>query len=297
MRTTSAIGLVTLAAVLASCRQREQAANPATTPDTALVVADSFRTPESVLYDAALDAYLVSNINGSPFERDDNGFISRLGTDGRVVELRWIDGADTAVTLHAPKGMAISGDTLFVADIDELRLFDRISGRPLGSRRVATARFLNDVTVGPDGTVYVTDTGLRPDFSVGPGYVFRFDRRGRAEGYLATESGPNGIVADSSGVTVVMWNGEVMRGAARAWSRLPSVAAQLDGLVRLADGTLLASAWADSSVYRLAPSDTAWTRLVGGLPSPADIGFDTRRGRLLIPIFQGNRVEIRPLAP
>src|SRR5262249_7581594 len=35
---------------------------------------DGFSTPESVLYDADGDVYLVSNINGKPAEADDNGF-------------------------------------------------------------------------------------------------------------------------------------------------------------------------------------------------------------------------------
>jgi sugar lactone lactonase YvrE len=282
-------------AVLAACAPREEAAREDAPPPDSLSVADSFRTPESALHDATMDVYLVSNINGSPFDKDDNGFISRVAPDGRVVELRWIDGADAAVTLHAPKGMAISGDTLFVADIDEVRLFDRISGAPLGSRRVSGARFLNDVAVGPDGTVYVTDTSLRPDFSVGIGVIYRFDRRGRAEPMVAPEGGPNGILADSAGLVVATWDGGVLRIAGGSLTTLPRVAAQLDGLVRLADGTLLVSAWADSSIHRLAPGASAWVRWAGGFPSPADIGFDMRRNRVLIPLFQLDRVEVRPV--
>ena len=40
-------------------------------------------TPESVLYDADDDRYLVSNINGKPTDKDNNGFISALSPDGR----------------------------------------------------------------------------------------------------------------------------------------------------------------------------------------------------------------------
>jgi hypothetical protein len=32
--------------------------------------------------------------------------------------------------------------------------------------------------------------------------------------------------------------------------------------------------------------------LIKGVPSPADIGYDAKRNRVLIPIFTGNRVEI-----
>ena len=60
-------------------------------------------TPESALHDPEADVYLVSNINGGPGDRDDNGFISRVSPDGQVLDLKWIDGADPGVTLHAPR--------------------------------------------------------------------------------------------------------------------------------------------------------------------------------------------------
>ncbi len=282
-----------LVLVVACNRQEERAEAPSPPPSDSLTVVDSFRTPESVLYDATMDVYLVSNINGSPFDKDDNGFISRVGADGRVVELHWLDGASDSVTLNAPKGMAIRGDTLYIADIDEVRMFDRTTGGPLGTLLTRRGAFLNDIGVGPDGNLYVTDTGLRPDFSAGPGGIFRFTARGRQ--WEAATGGPNGVVGDTGGTYVVVyWNGDVVRFGATRQAMPRPAGGQLDGVVRLADGTLLASSWADSSIIRLAPGDTAWTRLYVGMPSPADIGLDTRRSRVLIPILQGNRVEVRP---
>ena len=77
-----------------------------------------FSTPESVLYDPEADVYLVANIHGGPSARDGNGFISRLSPEGEVIALKWIDSAAEGVTLDAPKGMALVGERLFVADID-----------------------------------------------------------------------------------------------------------------------------------------------------------------------------------
>src|SRR5262245_61192901 len=51
-----------------------------------------FATPESVLFDADTGVYLVSNINGSPGGKDDNGFISQVDPNGTVITLKWIDG-------------------------------------------------------------------------------------------------------------------------------------------------------------------------------------------------------------
>jgi hypothetical protein len=67
-------------------------------------------------------------------------------------------------------------------------------------------------------------------------------------------------------------------------------AGQFDGVEITGDGALWVSSWADSSVYRYAGGQG--TNLIKGVPSPADIGYDARRNRLLIPIFTGNRVEI-----
>ena len=92
------------------CRKADDRAAAAKS-DRQMVVRDvGFSTPESVIHDPLTDRYLVSNINGSPLETDDNGFISLVADDGTVLNLKWIDGATDSVTLNAPKGMAVVGD-------------------------------------------------------------------------------------------------------------------------------------------------------------------------------------------
>jgi hypothetical protein len=70
---------------------------------------------------------------------------------------------------------------------------------------------------------------------------------------------------------------------------------QLDGVIMGPGGSLYASSWADSSVVALLAGDDQWRHRLTGLPTPADIGLDTRRMRILIPIFTGDRIEVRPL--
>jgi sugar lactone lactonase YvrE len=294
--------LVLLAGSVLGCRAERRV--PPGPPAQRIAVADTgFRTPESVLYDEAADAYIVSNINGSPLDKDDNGFLSRLAPDGSVMALKWVDGAAPEVTLNAPKGMAIKGDTLFVADIDALRLFHRVSGAALGSRMVPGATFLNDVAVGPDGTVYVTDSGLKAGAQgfapSGTDAVYRFDASGKPVAVARdTALGrPNGILADSTGLTVVTFgSGEVFRldpssGAKQALPKPPQ--GGLDGVVRSADGSLLVSSWDGRAIYRLAAG--GWTVAVDSLEAPADIGYDGKRARVLIPLFTANRVVLQPI--
>ncbi|MBW3552991.1 MAG: SMP-30/gluconolactonase/LRE family protein [Gemmatimonadetes bacterium] len=266
-----------------------------------VVVADAgFETPESVLHDAAADVYLVSNINGQPLDRDGNGFISRVRPDGTVDELKWIEGGAGGVRLNAPKGMALKGDTLFVTDIDSVRAFHRETGRSLGARGVPDADFLNDLAVADDA-LYVTDTGVDASFSpTGNAAIYRFGVGG-VETVARGDSlaSPNGIAVEGGEMLVAPFgSGEVRRidlaegGAGQVVATLPG--GQLDGIVRLADGAFLVSSWETSTVYRVAADGTA-EAIVEDVPSPADIGWDAERRRVLIPVFMEDRVEIHPV--
>jgi sugar lactone lactonase YvrE len=281
-----------------------RATTPAPGAAAAIVIADvGLQTPESVLYDAAADLYLVSNINGGPSAKANNGFISRISPEGEVRQLRWVEGGRDGVVLHAPKGMAIGGDSLFVADIDTVRIFHRTTGARVGALAVPGSTFLNDLAVGPDGTLYVTDTGVRIGAAgiepTGTDAVYRFGVGGTPEAIARGEAlqRPNGIVVDAAGVIMVPFgSNEVIRiapdGTRSTIARLP--AGQLDGVVRLGDGTLLVSSWEGQAVYRVDSAGQV-TTAVTNVEAPADIGYDTRRGRLLIPLFMANRVEVRPL--
>lgn len=262
-----------------------------------------FQTPESIVHDAAADVYLVSNINGVPSAKDDNGFISRVSPDGKVGTLKWIEGGQKGVTLHAPKGLAVRGETVYVTDIDCVRRFHRTTGAAEGETCIDGATFLNDISVGPDGVVYVTDTGIRIDASgatpTGTDAVYRLASDGPAAAVIRTTDlkNPNGIVASADGLLVVPFGAAEIfhidaKGNRRVMGKVP--AGQLDGLVRLDDGTLLISSWEGKAVYRQ-PRNGQVTAIVENVASPADIGYDTKRKRLLVPVFTENRIIIKPV--
>jgi hypothetical protein len=63
----------------------------------------------------------------------------------------------------------------------------------------------------------------------------------------------------------------------------------------LADGRIVVSSWADSSLNIVVGGQV--TRLAGGLDGPADIGIDTRRDRVAVPRFTAGRVDYVALPP
>ncbi len=310
---TSIAAVVVSAAVLGGCDQpesgqagSEQTAGTASTePSNATIeVANvGFDTPESVLHDPAADVYIVSNIGGDPATKDNNGFLSRLSPTGEVIELRWVAGGQDGVVLHAPKGLALKGDTLFVTDIDSLRAFHRETGAPLGARGAEGAGFLNDPAVGADGAIYVTDSGLAAGpqglAPNGSDAVYRFAPDGTATAFARTPelSNPNGVIVDGDALIIVPFgSNEIYRldvaGMRTPVAQLPG--GQIDGIVRVSDGSLLASSWEAQAVFRVDSSGTV-TPVVEGVSSPADIGYDATRNRVLVPVFTENRVMIVPL--
>ncbi len=270
-------------------------------PARPLLVLSGFRAPESVLHDPEQDVYFVSSISGGSSDKDGDGFISRVRPDGTVDSLGFVRGGRDGATLHAPKGMALVGDTLWVTDIDAIRGFDRRTGLPLATIEVPGSGFLNDLAVGPDGMLHATDSGFR---AAGDGSgreaVYRVAPGHRAERVLTDVPGPNGIAltADGAGLLVASFADDAIRewrpldGTVTVTGRGPG---QHDGLVVLDDGRVVASSWTDSSLVVVGPG--AAVALVAGVPSPADIGLDRGRGRFLVPVLEGDRVEVWAVPP
>ena len=256
-----------------------------------------FATPESVLYDDVGDRYLVSNINGKPLEADNNGYISEVSPDGKVTKEKFIAGGVNKVTLNAPKGTAITGGVLYVADLDTVRMFDPKTGAPKGELKIAGATFLNDVAAGPDGKVYVTDTGMKQgakDFepsNVDAVYVIE-KGKSKVLAKMKELNHPNGILVTDKGILVnTFGSNEVFRlddkGQKQDVTKTPK--GSLDGLVAVGDA-LFVSSWEGSAVYKGKLGGT-FEPAFSNLKTPADIGFDKKRSRILVPLFMDNAVE------
>ena len=270
-----------------------------------------FRSPESARYDSTLDVYFVSSTGGGTGSGDSHGFISRVRGNGTIDSLRFITDGRDGVTLDSPRGIAILGDTLWVADDKTLRGFDKRTGKhvadvefePLG------AELLNDVCVGPDGSVYITDTGLGGGGKAGAsGRIFSVPEltiagRARNPQEVTTPNqsmqGPNGISWDRvrGHYVVASFRGNKLY----SWmpKTEPKVIAtgpgRFDGIEALGDGRILVTSWIDSSLMVL--RGDSLRAVVTNLPEPADIGIDNKRQRVAIPLSATNEVVIFTIPP
>ncbi len=115
-----------------------------------------FKTPESVLFDEESGLIYVSNVNvtdQNPWSKDKNGFISKLSKTGEVLDLEWVKG------ISSPKGLGLYDGILYVSDVDELVAISISKAKVIKKYLIEGATQLNDVAVGKDGKVYVTDMG------------------------------------------------------------------------------------------------------------------------------------------
>jgi outer membrane protein assembly factor BamB len=151
-------------------------------------------TPESVIYDRKRDIFYVTNLNFEPRKKDGNGFISRMDKEGKISDLKWIEG------LSSPKGMAIAGDTLYAADVDEIVAMDINSGTIIRKIPIAGAKMLNDITSDSDGDLYISDTDANKIHLYSKGVLTEWLTEGL--------NGPNGLLSEESRLLVASQGGK-----------------------------------------------------------------------------------------
>ena len=252
--------------------------------------------PESARYDSTQDAWFVSAMLGPGSAHDGNGYILRLEGNSVGTARIFAQSGHGGVQLDAPKGITFQGDTLWTADIDVLRGFDKRTGAPVGTIdfRPYGAVLLNDLAVGPDGSIYVTDTGIEmTDIGVlHPGgekiFVVAPGRRVSILSAGDQLRRPNGVAWDPSSKQwffvgfdpfdsplYTLANGDTA----------PHVVAhgkgRFDGLQALGDGRFLVTGWSDSALLVVGKGKEV--RVVRGLTAPAALGIDRRRALVGIP--------------
>ena len=258
--------------------------------DDRIAIVDGLAGPEAVHWDADQKIWFVSNFNGDA-SGDANGFVSKIDSDGALLDLEFMVGTQ-AYPLHGPRGMRIDGERLWVADADGLHAFDRHSGEHLEfvDFTAFDPGFLNDVELGQDGSVFLTDTGNARLFRIVDGEI----------SIVAGEdlpAPPNGIVWNPASASLVMapWGGartlmeyEPVAGKLTDGLTLPD-GGNMDGLEPWQGGLLIASQ-VDQAIWHV--KDGEADVVINTPGRPADIGLDAAGGRIAVPYIALDRVDL-----
>jgi sugar lactone lactonase YvrE len=245
--------------------------------------------PESVVPDPATGVLYVSNISGAVMQKDGKGFISKLRANGTIITRDWVKG------LNAPTGLALYERTLYVADVDELVEINVASGEIVKRYPAKGAIFLNDVAVGEEGVVYVSDTPMNT--------IWRL-KDGAFEPWLANDAlnGPNGLLVLGDKLIVASFGKLPSEGQKQELGGLLAVDVEkqsvsklgdsekignLDGLQLLQPNVYLVTDWDAGGLYRV-PAKGKVERLIKLGKGSADFFYLPDKKLAIIPIMLNN---------
>ena len=252
--------------------------------------AQGFNNPESVIYHESSNTLFVSNVNGSPVEKDGNGYISKILLDGEILRKQWVIG------LNAPKGLAIHDDILYVADIDTLVAIDIPSGTITSTYKVDDAKFLNDVAANDKGNIFVSDMLLN-----------RIHRLSNDKFILWLESpeleNPNGLHAEGDHLILGAWGVMTDGFATEIPGHLKSVSLQdrsitslgsapignLDGVESDGNNGYYVTDWMAGKLYQINKKGNA-TLLLELEQGMADHEIILEQNLILLPMMKNDKV-------
>ena len=247
--------------------------------------------PESVVFDERTNLLFISNVNGAPNEKNGKGYISTMTLDGKISSLKWVEG------MHAPKGLAIFGHRLYVADIDQLLVININNGRIEEKYFALQSQFLNDVAVDAVGNVYVSDMMTNTIYQLSSGELniwLRDDALESPNGLLI--QGEEMIVA-SWGVMTDGWNTDVpghLKTISLVSKAIKSLGSSqpignLDGVESDGKGQFYVTDWLIGGLF-IINSDGKAQKLLSLPQGSADLDVVLSKNLLLIPMMIDNKL-------
>ena len=192
---------------------------------------------------------------------------------------------------------------LWVSDISVVRKFDLKTLAYKGEIALPGATFANDVVLGPDGRVFVSDSSVKATDkgfeSNGGDQVLAIDKAGKVKvvAKMKELSGPNGLFFSGKNLLVNSLQSDELfhltdDGKKESVTKLPK--GGLDGLLVVGD-TVFCSSWGASTIYK-GKLGGSFEPLVQNVKGAADFGFDSKRNRLLVPRFLEDEVDVFEVA-
>jgi hypothetical protein len=237
-----------------------------------------FKTPESVIYNADQGMIFVSNIGPTRDVKNGDGFISLLSTDGEIENLQWVKG------LNDPKGLALWGKNLYVADIDELVVIEYESAKIVKKYHLPIAKFLNDVTALSKNMIFISDMLDKRIYLFNDGIItsWKYDPKLENVNGLWAEKGKLYAGNDT------IWEIDV---ETQEMKSLFGNTGGVDGLQKLGDNDFIFSNWIGKIFFSKNGEISQLLDTSEAKINTADIYFAPELEILFVPTFNGNTID------
>lgn len=240
------------------------------------------KTPESVLFSPQENVLYVACINGSPNAQNKNSFIAKLGTGGKVIQLKFTE------NLNSTKGMAILGDKLYVTEMTNVVEIALSTGKVLNRYPVEGSKFLNDIAVDTKNTIlYISDSGTGNVSALKNGKIS-----------LVFSGDPlkntNGLLFENNQLLIGNGDGTLfsMHPTTKKLQTLSKVSAQIDGIAGFGNKKYIVSEWGGKIWYIHADgSSQLLSNSSKEKINTADLCYDAKTKILYVPTFFHNTVK------
>jgi hypothetical protein len=245
--------------------------------DIAWISRGEYCEPETVL-PLPDNTLLVSNVCG--FGEAGSGFLTLLGSGGKVIDWRIVVGLD------APLGMALHSGRLYVIDSNQLKIMAWPGYRLLDTIKLQT-KVANDVAIAGDGQVYISDTAA--------GQVIKLSTDGKQSIFIGEEKfpGANGVEVHGGSLYVggeQLWR--ISLDDSKVELAAPEWVADIDGIEFEPDGSMQITPVA-GPLIRFPKQGEIQVLAAAGVSS-ANHGYASNLGLALIPTgFDNTVIAIR----
>jgi len=258
----------------------------------------AFSRPESAYFytSGGTDSgvYFISSTNS-----DDVGWVSKLASDGSMIDPRWATG------LRNPMGMRVSGKRLWVNNATEVVGVNLNDPNDRIVHSIDGAILLNDLATDSLGYAYLSDPVnsrvVRVDLATGENST-----------YISTlPSSPNGLLVQGDRLYIASWGimseqpeeraewitktaGDLYWVSLKDSKKVRHIIApelgNLDGVEIDQQGNIYVSDWESGKLYKISSSNKTVIELGQYGQGLADLGLNSLTGELVLPVVLSSEV-------
>jgi DNA-binding beta-propeller fold protein YncE len=256
-----------------------------------------YDAPDQAIWHAKSRTWFVSNLGGGiSLKKDKYGWITQTDEKGNVIHEFWIGKTEG---MHAPSGMTITNDYLYVCDRDGVYEINIAKRKINNFFTISGASFINDVAIADNGDLFVSDFFGNK--------IYKLPQATRIpEVWLETDllKTPDGLYINNNNLIVASWgklsNPETFETSelgdllsidlkTKKIEILLSKIGNLEGITK-AGKYYYVTDWFAGKVLKIDPKQKKVIDFISGLKNPTDLNYSPELNVIAIPQHGTNQV-------